>query len=65
VLDGDKLTVDGGDKESMKKLMEAEKITGMPCFKTPPGWLATYLEKSGPQTLYKGTNVQEWRRPKK
>jgi hypothetical protein len=65
VLDGDKLTVDGGDKEAMKKLMEAEKIEGMPYFKTPPGWLATYLEKSGPQTLYNGTNVQEWRRPKK
>ena len=65
VLDGDKLTVDGGDKESMKKLMEAEKIKGMPYFKTPPGWVATYLEQSGPQTLYNGTNVQEWRRPKK
>jgi hypothetical protein len=37
----------------------------MPYFKTPPGWLAKYLEKSGPQTLYNGTNVQEWRRPKK
>jgi hypothetical protein len=49
----------------MKKLMQAEKIEGMPYFKTPPGWLAKYLEKSGPRTLYNGTNVQEWRRPKK
>ena len=65
VLDGDKLTVDGGDDEAMKKLMQAEKIEGMPYFKTPPGWLAKYLEKSGPKTLYNGTNVQEWRRPKK
>ena len=65
VLDGDKLTVDGGDKEAMKKLMQAEKIEGMPYFKTPPGWLAKYLEKSGPKTLYNGTNVQEWRRQKK
>ena len=24
----------------------------------PPGWLAKYLEKSGPKTLYNGTNVQ-------
>src|SRR5262249_33258873 len=75
VLDRDKLTVDGGEMEAMKKLMQAEKIEGMPSrlvpglgmryFKTPSGWLATYLEKSGPQTLYNGTNVQEWQRPKK
>ena len=65
VLDGDKLTVDGGDKEAMKKLMQAERIEGMEYFKTPQGWLAKYLEKSGPKTLYNGTNVQEWRRPKK
>src|SRR5262245_38922825 len=75
VLDRDKLTVEGGDLVAMKKLMQAEKIEGMPSrlvpglgmpyFKTPSGWLATYLEKSGPQTLYNGTNVQEWQRPKK
>jgi hypothetical protein len=65
VLDGDKLTVGGMDKEAMKKLMQAENIEGMPYFKTPPGWLATYLEKSGPQTLYNRTNMQEWRRPNK
>jgi hypothetical protein len=67
VLDGDKLTVDGGDNEAMKKLMqlakiEAEKIEGMLYFKTPPGWLATYLEKSGPHTVYNGTNQRELRR---
>ena len=46
--------------------MQAEKIEDAGSyFKTPPGWLAKYLEKSGPQTLYNGTNVQEWRRPKK
>jgi len=62
VLDGDKLTVDLGDKEGMKKLL---KVGGnQDFFKTPPGWLAACLEKSGPQTLYNGTVVQEWRRPK-
>jgi hypothetical protein len=72
VLDGDKLTVDSGDDEAMKKLMQAEKFEGIPYlngsltyFKTPPRWLAKYLEKTGPQTLYNGTNEQEWRRPKK
>jgi hypothetical protein len=67
VLDGDKFTVDVGDEEAMKKLMQAEKIESGAdeFFKTPMGWLATYLKKSGPKTLYNGTNVQEWRRPKK
>jgi hypothetical protein len=65
VLDGDKLTVDGGDSEAMKKLMHDERISEAPYFDTPRGWLAKYLEKSGPKTLYNGTNVQEWRRQKK
>ena len=65
MLDGDKLTVDGGDGQAMTKLMQAEKIEGMPHFKTPPGWLAKYLEKSGPEPLYNGANVQEWLREKK
>ena len=63
VLDGDKLTVDLGDKEGMKKLLKV--VGNQDFFKTPPAWLAACLEKSGPQTLYNGTNVQEWRRPKK
>jgi hypothetical protein len=70
MLDGDKLTVDFGDKQAMTKLMQAEKIEGMDIkrmlyFKTPPGWLAKYLEKSGPEPLYKGADVQKWQREKK
>jgi hypothetical protein len=47
--------------------MHAEKIVDEMSgfFKTPPGWLATYLEKNGPQTLYDGTNVFGLRRVKK
>jgi hypothetical protein len=53
VLDGDELAVDVGDKEAVPKLMLAEKIEWMQWFaKTQPGWLATYLEKNGPKTLY-------------
>jgi hypothetical protein len=62
VLDGDNLTVDLGDKEAVAKVMQAEKIVGDGFFKTPPAWLATYLEKNGSQTLYKGTAVEVWRR---
>jgi hypothetical protein len=65
VLDGDKLTVDAGDLQSLQKLMDAEKFERKDYFKTPPGWLAKYLEKSGPQTLYGGLFVCEWRRSKK
>jgi hypothetical protein len=65
VLDGDKLTVDGGDTEAMEKLVQAEKIAGMRYFDTRPGWLARYLEKKGHQTLYKGTNRREFQRSKK
>jgi hypothetical protein len=65
-LDGDKVTLHGGNKEAMKKLMEAAKIEReKDYFKTPPGWLAKYLEKSGPQTLYDGANVGVLRRSKK
>jgi hypothetical protein len=71
VLDGDKLTVDAGSCLAMKELMQAEKIEVSEKFerwrvcKTPPGWLAKYLKKSGPQELYDGTlQVDEYRRPK-
>jgi hypothetical protein len=58
----DKLIVHFGDKKAMEKLMQAEKIEADPgkYFKTPPGWLAKYLEKEGPETLYDGTNEEEW-----
>jgi hypothetical protein len=63
VLDGDKLTVDGGGSQAVEKLMKAEKIEARRgYFQTPPGWLARYLGKHGPQALYDGTNVQHWER---
>ena len=58
VLDGDKVTVDGGDDSAEEKLNKA-----MPAHKTP-WWLAKYLEKNGPQ-IYNGTNEAEYRRSKK
>jgi hypothetical protein len=65
-LDGDKLTVDSGNDEAMKKLMQAEKVESAGrYFKTPPGWLAKYLEKSGPETLYDGKYQQKYLRQKK
>jgi hypothetical protein len=58
VLDGDKLTTDSGDHKVMKKLMQAEKIEHeRGFFETPPGWLASYLEKNGPEALFNGKNV--------
>jgi tetratricopeptide (TPR) repeat protein len=66
-LDGDKLTLDGGDGEVMDKLMKAAKIKTLwadQFFKTPPGWLAKYFEKNGPEKLYNGKNVRKWQRPK-
>jgi hypothetical protein len=66
VLDGDKLTVDGGARQEVLRLMKAEKIMGKEPFQTPRGWLAKYLEENGPETekLYDGSNVQVWQRKK-
>lgn len=65
-LDGDNLTVDGGNDTAFKKLMADEKIamTG-DYFKTPAGWLAKYLEKNGPETIFDGSNVEKRTRMKK
>src|SRR5260370_21074250 len=55
VVDGDKLTVDGGSKQSVKQVMKEQDIQGVSGrFQTPPGWLAKYLDKHGPQTLFDG-----------
>ena len=66
-LDGDKFTLNYMDREDMKNLWRAEnKIEDAGSyFKTPPGWLAKYLEKNGPETLYDGTYKAEWVRAKK
>jgi hypothetical protein len=71
VVDGDKVTFDGGNRDAMEELMESEKIEKMPgpqgWYKTPPGWLAKYLEKNGPDKLYngEGESVIGYQRPKK
>jgi hypothetical protein len=66
VLDGDRLTVDGGDNTAFGNLMRAEKIEANDKFhKTPPQWLATYLDKNGPQAIFNGKDVQQWQRVKK
>ena len=71
VLDGDNVTVDCGSSEAMKNLMKNKNFDGVkdtkigpfgPYFKTPPGWFAAYLEKSGPQTLYDGIHDKYQRR---
>ncbi len=64
VVDGDKLTVDGGSEQSVKEVMKDQDIQGVSGrFQTPPGWLAKYLDKHGPQTPFDGKNVEVWRRP--
>jgi hypothetical protein len=66
-LDGDKLTVDYGDDDEVKKLMRTEKIGNEatdPYFNTPPGWMAKYLAKNGPKTLYNGKDGEELERLK-
>jgi len=64
VLDGDKLTVDGGGQQAVLRLMKAENIRGKEPYQTPREWLAKYLQKNGPEDLYDGTNVQVWQRKK-
>jgi hypothetical protein len=69
----DQLILDGGDDDVMENLMLAEKIekveTGIPYYKTPPGWLAKYLERNGPEKLYHENNRklfnerEYWSRP--
>jgi hypothetical protein len=50
----------------MEKLMAAKKIESTEgWYDTPTGWLAKYLEKTGPGTLFDGTNMNEYTRAKK
>jgi hypothetical protein len=68
VLDGDNLIMDEGDDDVMKKLMKAERIETQPTrlfHKIPPGWLAKYLEKNGPEELYNRRHVGRCRRLEK
>ena len=64
-LDGDSLVVDGGSDAAFKALMADEKVAkDGDYFKTPAGWLARYLEKTGPDKVYDGTNVERRKRVK-
>jgi hypothetical protein len=67
VLEGDRLTLRAGSADA-GKLMRAELIPAVegegqiaPYFKTPPGWLAKYLEQHGPEKLF-GEPAEPWLR---
>jgi hypothetical protein len=67
-LDGDRLTVDGGNHGAFQKLMAGEKVAPVKdedFYPTPAGWLAKYLDKNGPDALFDGSNKGEYRRAKK
>lgn len=66
--DGDKLTVDGGDRKAMEKLMRTNKIVVNAWVhqisKTAPGLMAKYFEKGDEAQIFKGEIVFEYRREK-
>lgn len=54
-IEKDRVTINPGDYEVFEELMrEAEfrKVSKSTIFKTTPGWLTTYLEKTGPKPLF-------------
>ena len=66
VLDGDKLDVDSGNGKAVERLMADENIEKAgEYFKTPPGWLAKYLDRNGPETIFDGSAVEHRVRPTK
>jgi hypothetical protein len=65
-IDGAKLLVDGGNEKAVRTLMEKEKIEAdANFFATPSGWLAKYLEKNDPDTIYDESNSKKYTRAKK
>jgi len=68
-LDGDKLQIDGGLESEVKMVMKEAKIEsdkgGISFYMTPAGWLAKYLEKTGPDAIYDGSNVGKYQKLKK
>lgn len=70
VRDGDKLTLNWGNYDAFEKVMEGAGIghNGGKHFRiydTPAGWLAKYLDKSGPGKLFDGSNTISLTRDKK
>ena len=58
-LDGDRLTVDGGNDKAVEKLMADERIEKAGSyFKTPVGWLAKFLDKHAGDAIFDGSNVE-------
>jgi hypothetical protein len=53
-IDGDKATIYETELEAFGALMEAEKFTKTGgIYQTSAGWLAKYLEKNGPDAIFK------------
>jgi hypothetical protein len=65
-IKGDKLVVDGGSGTAVESLMKSEKFEQDDKFyKTPAGWLAKYLDKNNPDTIYDQSNAFKYARAKK
>jgi hypothetical protein len=68
--DGNKLTLDCGNLDTFTKLMTDAKINGngskvLEYYFTPTEWLDKYLDKTGPDKLFDGSNKLECTRAKK
>jgi hypothetical protein len=68
--DGDAMTMDCGNYDTFTALMKDAKIKGdgakyVEFFDTPAEWLAKYLDKTGPDKLFDGTNTLALTREKK
>ena len=68
--DGDRLTLDCGNNETFGALMRDAKIGSddskpIEFYDAPVGWLDKYLDKTGPDKLFDGTNSLKLKREKK
>ena len=68
--DGGKFILDGGNNDAFTRLMKESDIketanSDYRSFETPAGWLAKYLDKTGPDKLFDGTNDLALTREKK
>jgi hypothetical protein len=60
--EGDKLTLDCGNNDAFTALMRESNIKDdsgkhFPYFYTPAGWMAKYLDKTGPDRIFDGSNI--------
>jgi hypothetical protein len=54
-IERDRVTINPGDHEVFDDLMKEakfSKVSKSPIYKTTPGWLTKYLEKTGPKLLF-------------